>query len=76
MLQPFLQERKHYSNRTSLCVFSTRIKTVNEQTPKLTGVNIYLLKAQGQLYVRAEGALVRESYNWPWEDSWEATRFT
>ncbi len=55
MLQPFLQERKHYSNRTSLCVFSTRIKTVNEQTPKLTGVNIYLLKAQGQLYVRAEG---------------------
>ncbi len=76
MLQPFLQERKHYSNRTSLCVFSTRIKTVNEQTPKLTGVNIYLLKAQGQLYVRAEGALVRESYNWQWEDSWEATRFT
>ncbi len=26
--------------------------------------------------VHAEGALVRESYNWPWEHSWEASRFT
>ncbi len=32
-LQPFLQERKHYSNRASSGVFSARRTPVREQTP-------------------------------------------
>ncbi len=32
-LQPFLQERKHYSNRASSGVFSARRTPVHEQTP-------------------------------------------
>ncbi len=32
-LQPFLQERKHYSNRASSGVFSARRTLVCEQTP-------------------------------------------
>ncbi len=33
MLQPFLQERKHFSNRASSGVFSARITPIREQTP-------------------------------------------
>ncbi len=73
------QVRVGQCGATSRTCSSSSLSLLSVCASRLTGGNVYLRKAWGQLCASASmprGPSVREKYSWQWEDSWEANRST